>query len=463
MTKITNFTIDGLHGYKNFSILFKDNRLVLVGENGSGKTSVLRIFYYFLTCNWTELVKFKFKKIALEIDDTKFEISHDDLVQNNYIIDKFLRHLPPPIKNKVKIALSKGDTEEVDTILMRYMHPARFRDFSNQIFHFQMSLFDNNENKLKESTKKLSKLSEEIEKKIDFSILYLPTYRRIERELEFILKGYDKDDLKNISIRNSVNSSGNSNSKNHIELIQFGMDDVNGATIETLNKLKEFQRTELNLLTLKYLGDVVNKKYEKINIAKIKKATDDDIDNVLRRIDENLLNEETKNKLRETIKTVKSSKRNVSEDEHTKVICHYFTKLLDFQEKLKQKESKMRDFCQVCNKYIVDKEFCYESSSFNFSIKSKLDDNNVINFQQLSSGEKQIVSLFSQLYLSDINNYFVIIDEPEMSLSVTWQREFLVDIHQGAFCKGLFAVTHSPFIYDNELEKYTHGLGEFNR
>lgn len=62
MTKITNFTIDGLHGYKNFSILFKDNRLVLVGENGSGKTSVLRIFYYFLTCNWTELVKFKFKK-----------------------------------------------------------------------------------------------------------------------------------------------------------------------------------------------------------------------------------------------------------------------------------------------------------------------------------------------------------------------------------------------------------------
>ena len=59
----------------------------------------------------------------------------------------------------------------------------------------------------------------------------------------------------------------------------------------------------------------------------------------------------------------------------------------------------MLDFCHVCNKYIVDKEFCYESSSFDFSIKSKLDDNNVIKFQQLSSGEKQILSLFSQLYL----------------------------------------------------------------
>lgn len=51
MTKITNFEIKKLHGYKNLKIKFKDNKLILVGENGSGKTSVLRIFYYFLTCN----------------------------------------------------------------------------------------------------------------------------------------------------------------------------------------------------------------------------------------------------------------------------------------------------------------------------------------------------------------------------------------------------------------------------
>jgi predicted ATPase len=53
------------------------------------------------------------------------------------------------------------------------------------------------------------------------------------------------------------------------------------------------------------------------------------------------------------------------------------------------------------------------------------------------------------------------IDEPELSLSVPWQRQFLVDIVQGKFCSGLMAVTHSPFIYENELDDYTHGLGEF--
>lgn len=461
MAQITDFIVEGLHGYKDFSIKFKNNRLILVGENGSGKTSVLRIFYYFLTCNWAELIKFKFKKVTLKINNNSYEISHNDIEQNNYAYDKLLRHLPPPIREKIKIALNKGDFEYIDLTLSRYLSPMRYREFRNNFFHYQINFFDNLENDIKKCTQKINRLVDKLEKSIDFNILYLPTYRRIERELEFILKGYDKDDFKNISIRSDVNNQHSS--KNHVELIQFGMDDVNDAKNEILDKLKEFQRTELNLLTLKYLGDVVNKKYEKIDIAKIKKATDDDIDNVLGRIDENLLNEETKNKLRETIKTVKSSKTNVNEDEHTKVICHYFTKLLDFQEKLKQKESKMRDFCSVCNKYIVDKEFCYESSSFEFSIRSKLDNNSVIQFQQLSSGEKQIVSLFSRLYLSNNNNYFVIIDEPEMSLSVPWQREFLVDIHKGEFCKGLFAVTHSPFIYDNELEKYTHGLGEFNR
>ena len=30
MTQITDFIVEGLHGYKNFSIKFKDNRLVQV-------------------------------------------------------------------------------------------------------------------------------------------------------------------------------------------------------------------------------------------------------------------------------------------------------------------------------------------------------------------------------------------------------------------------------------------------
>jgi predicted ATPase len=79
----------------------------------------------------------------------------------------------------------------------------------------------------------------------------------------------------------------------------------------------------------------------------------------------------------------------------------------------------------------------------------------------LSSGEKQIVSLFSHIYLSGKSGYLVIMDEPELSLSVPWQKRFLPDILATGRCSGLIAVTHSPFIFENELEKYTHEIDEF--
>src|SRR5208337_1482539 len=67
------------------------------------------------------------------------------------------------------------------------------------------------------------------------------------------------------------------------------------------------------------------------------------------------------------------------------------------------------------------------------------------------------------LYLSGRDRFFVLIDEPELSLSVPWQRRFLLDIRKASFCAGLVAATHLPFIYDNELRKNTHAVGEFVR
>jgi predicted ATPase len=84
-----------------------------------------------------------------------------------------------------------------------------------------------------------------------------------------------------------------------------------------------------------------------------------------------------------------------------------------------------------------------------------------LELQSLSSGEKQIVSLFSHVYLSGQKSFFVVIDEPELSLSVPWQRRFLPDILRSGLCTGLIAVTHSPFIWENELEPYVRSLAEF--
>ncbi len=76
----------------------------------------------------------------------------------------------------------------------------------------------------------------------------------------------------------------------------------------------------------------------------------------------------------------------------------------------------------------------------------------LIKEQQLSSGEKQIVSLFSKLYLESDEKSIVIIDEPELSLSIKWQQMLLPDIMRSQNCEFLLTVTHSPFIFENEFD-----------
>lgn len=104
----------------------------------------------------------------------------------------------------------------------------------------------------------------------------------------------------------------------------------------------------------------------------------------------------------------------------------------------------------------IDKYFDYNQSTLNLDIilnEEYLEDKKrIIRLTQLSSGEKQIISLFSKLYLESDDKSIVIIDEPELSLSLRWQQMLLPDIMRTANCDLLITVTHSPFIFENEFD-----------
>ena len=239
------------------------------------------------------------------------------------------------------------------------------------------------------------------------------------------------------------------------------MRDVEDAIDTTRAALDQFARENLNNLTFGYLGDIVERQYESVDLEQIREAESGMIDDILDRVQEPILSSTSKQHLKNIIEGVEGASQR---DVHLKMIGHYFTKLMAFHRDLEAMESKITNFCDACNAYMVDKTFKYDKSNFRFAIVRQDADgteHRAIKLRSLSSGEKQIVSLFCHLYLSGKANYFVLIDEPELSLSVTWQRKFLLDIRDGAFCSGLVATTHSPFIYENRLQTYAHGLGEF--
>lgn len=123
----------------------------------------------------------------------------------------------------------------------------------------------------------------------------------------------------------------------------------------------------------------------------------------------------------------------------------------------------------MCNRYLLHKEIVYDKGTYTCRVEL-LDGPGVvtgdegsfeISLESLSSGEKQIVGLFSKLILEDVDDLFVIIDEPEISLSMDWQAMLLPDVTKTRNFGSLIAATHSPFVSDNELVDYAHGLNEF--
>src|SRR5574337_187393 len=79
---------------------------------------------------------------------------------------------------------------------------------------------------------------------------------------------------------------------------------------------------------------------------------------------------------------------------------------------------------------------------------ARTDDNQVLELDALSSGEQHELVLLYDLLFRVQPNTLVLIDEPELSLHVTWQKSFLPDILEVVATTGYDVVlaTHSPFI-----------------
>lgn len=76
-----------------------------------------------------------------------------------------------------------------------------------------------------------------------------------------------------------------------------------------------------------------------------------------------------------------------------------------------------------------------------------------IPLDSLSSGEKKI--LFLLFIAVFFENTTILIDEPELSLSIIWQQSLLPDILNLTNLKQIIIATHSPFIAEDEsLHQY---------
>lgn len=456
--QLKRFRINKLHGARTLDVEIRDNRLILVGENGTGKSTVVNFIYFVLTEQWGRIAHYDFDSIQIVIDDEMYEIDQNDIKSVQPIsVDR--RIASPTVMARIEQILRKFDMKALLENPREIEKVADMYGFRTSVLYDYISQFVADPASVSERVKNVSVAISESQLG---QVLYLPTYRRIEQDLKYILPELDVDSIRSVRERFTRRSKG----LRYVELVEFGMGDVHETIKRKMLEIKESVRSGLNKLTATYLRDVIRGDYTTVDLSGFRELDDSTVNALLNQIDENMLPRQDQGSLRMLIDKIKRGEDILSDE---RVVAHFLTKLIEQYEAQQNKERDVREFVDVCNGYLSGKELVYDNIDFAVKVHQPdmrtVDDEEAdggsIALRMLSSGEKQIVSLFSHICLSGRSDYFVIIDEPELSLSVPWQEKFLPDILSTGRCNGLIAVTHSPFIYDNILVECTHSIEEF--
>jgi hypothetical protein len=459
---LTRFCVKGLHGSRTIDVRLVDSRLILVGENGTGKSTFANLIYFFLTKQWTRFREFSFVRVIAEFSDEELVLTPKDLTQylearqHLRTFARFTRHLSPRYSIHAMdhiLELAAYDSAETRTMVLERLSeelriPRRVAEELLQDF----------EKETKKKPTHVQELERRLAKRAYGQFLYLPTYRRIEQDLRAIFKGVEiESEVKKFRQRLSARAGAP-----YIELVEFGMEDVEQTINNRMATIKESVRKGLDNLTGTYLREVIRGIHTTVDIQRIGDIDPKSLDAVFARIDDATLPAQDKTRLKEKMASIASTK-NI--DEADKVIAHFLSRLIEFYAEQQANEQNVREFVRLCNEYLTGKHLVYDHTKYTIFIVGETDaarrGTDMLEMKALSSGEKQIVSLFAHLYLSGQSQFFMIIDEPELSLSVPWQRRFLPDILTSGMCTGLVAVTHSPFIWDNDTEPYVRSVAEF--
>lgn len=467
---ITRFVVNGVFGSTNIDFPLNNKSAVIVGPNGIGKSTILSMFYFFISKQWSRLQEFGFSEIGLHYDNgsdhvhllfTKSEI--EDLASSNEQTLKMparLRMLYDKIRPHYEFRqFVRGSPSEImKTLFSASPELAESRYFTlDDVKRLQFYVRDSSliSPESRGDPTFLDMKVKELSNLISSKIVYLPTYRRIEKDLSVIFPSFDVD--MRARVENSLKFRVQN--ENYIELISFGMADVMDLIKKNLEKLSQSSLAELNSLAGKYLQDIINGEVDKYDNQFIRALTEDSIADALNRLEGASLSNDEKKKLASSINTIRNKKYKLSQQE--RYLAYYFSALVTVSQKLKKDGKSIQVFVDKVNEYILpDKKFVYDDVKYTLSIERR---GKPFNMSDLSSGEKQVISMLAHLYLGDRLDYIVIIDEPELSLSVAWQRRFLADIANSGRCNYLLAVTHSPYIYSNSLKDSAFDLRRFSK
>lgn len=426
-----NLKYKGLFGRFNYEFDFNDDVTIITGPNGYGKSTILRTIdaigkgingiNYFINLNFAELQLTnleKNEKIVIKKTEDKLYINNYELDLEifrdilYYMIQEERYYLRRINENNV-YDRRRDKTYTIEEYILNNFSQEEFKNRSDNLF-INMNLRYNFSKKFKNNNiEKALRAIEEIKEKKNIvnEIYYIKEQRLIitdkedknkEEDIEFIKQLPEK--FKNIIAKISNNYSVVSNK------LDSSYPDRLFSTKKGISK--EEYENEMNQM---------KQKLEKI--------------------------------MKFDISDIQLSKNLGFKEEHNKALKIYFE---DFQKKYSVYEElimQLELFTNIINNRLSFKKIKISRDKGIVVIDD--DNNNEIELVKLSSGEQQEIVLFYKLIFDVEENVLLLIDEPEISLHILWQKKFMDDLLKIINYKKIKVIvaTHSPQIISDHLDK----------
>ncbi|MES2589194.1 MAG: AAA family ATPase [Bacteroidota bacterium] len=421
--KINSIKIENLFEIFTYDISFKPNEnvLIITGPNGFGKTMVLNIIFSLFNRKFLFFQKLVFDKITLCLDEEIKIIISRTLEKDKPKISFFFYEKESELgkfdySNKLEHDLERS----IQNFLpVRKIAPEKWRDLrTDRVLNIDELLNEYSEQFPDEIRKNILPIkSERVNLILDSIQVHLIQEQRLFKKAQFTERNYREDKEQNVMI----------------ESIQTYAEELKQLIIEFSQK-SFIQTQELDSSYPKRLTSEINILSEPEYIRRY---------NILKSKQEKL-----------TEFGLFESKQEFLDynSEDAKALSVY---LKDFELKLGVFDNlleKLELFTNILN----ERRFTFKSIAISRGkgFYFKTNKGTPLELSQLSSGEQHEVVLLYELIFNVKPNILVLIDEPEISLHITWQKEFLNDLIKIIKIQNIqvLIATHSPAIINDRWD-----------
>lgn len=419
MYLLDSIKIDGFREKHTVGISFHSDINFLIGENGSGKTTILKIVLGILSANYVSLSSLPFKKAQLKLRNNQDKRMAEISINVEKSCEKIFFQI---LKNNKKIF---GFEINMDSKLLRNS------DFYENRRGFPVNRWELERNYF--FNKKMKEVEEEIRKYVEFDDLSverlsfnISSVRERERdtsidrilgEVVHGLVGY----FKNLSLTATQADSA--------------LKELYVMSLLTSPKSSYSQQSLSASVMAEKLANIL--KTFSVSKSKYQKVLEDFLTTY--RFEE------------------QQQKMGPDSIRMKQIVDRY-----DEVEKKKKEIFAPKDmFLEVVNKLLKNKQMQYqELGEHEDSLRIIQENQQVLNYTHLSSGEKHLLILLGTTLLQKNQPRIFIADEPEISLHIQWQRELVGAIRRLNQNAQIIFATHSPEIVAGYSQKLHELKGE---